>query len=141
MAKKGVFAIMKSITYLELLRLIINDPETLTQARLREGSFTRNRLMPFSSALHFILDMRKTTLQTRLNIYFEHSGGIEPMSQQEFSKLRMNFDHSPFETMHKTAVKVEYSNESELPLWHGYHVFGIDGSFLQLPRTDEIGLS
>lgn len=60
------------------------------------------------------------------------------MSQQAFSKLRNNFDHSPFLTMHKTLVQTEYSGEYDLPLWNGYHLFGIDGSFLQLPRNKEM---
>jgi len=84
-----------------------------------------------------MLDMRKTTLQTRLNLFFEHKGG-DPISQQAFSKLRMNFDHSPFVTMLRGMVKKEYSGQYELPLWHGYHVFGIDGSFLQLPRENAL---
>jgi hypothetical protein len=94
--------------------------------------------MPFKSALSFMLDMRKTTLQTRLNIYFEHTGDNKPMSQQAFSKLRNKFDHSPFVTMHQTLVQKEYSGEYGLPMWNGYHLFGIDGSFMQLPRNDEM---
>ena len=94
--------------------------------------------MPFASAVSFLLDMRKTTLQTRLNLYFKTSEGGEPISQQAFSKLRMNFDHSPFEKMVREAVKLEYSGEYELPLFQGYHVLAVDGSYLQLPRTDEL---
>jgi hypothetical protein len=129
---------MINLEYLALVVLIANEQATLDVARLRENSFTRNRKMPFASALSFLLDMRKTTLQTRLNLYFQHTEGGEPISQQAFSKLRMNFDHSPFETMVREAVKKEYSGEYDLPLWHGYHVHGVDGSYLQLPRTDEL---
>lgn len=128
---------MISIELLELLKEVIHDHKTLETARLQNNAFTRKRKMPFPSALCFMLDMRKTTLQTRLNMYFEHNGKVEPMSQQAFSKLRGNYDHSPFVTMHKAIVKKEYSGDYDLPLWNGYHVFGIDGSFLQLPRTEE----
>jgi hypothetical protein len=82
--------------------------------------------------------MRKTTLQTRLNVFFNYRNEEEPMSQQAFSKLRMNFDHSPFETMVREAVKKEYSSDYELPLWCNYHVLAVDGSYLKLPRTDEL---
>ena len=64
--------------------------------------------------------------------------GGEPISQQAFSKLRMGFDHSPFETMVCELVKKEYSGQYSLPHWNGYHVFAIDGSFLQLPRVDAL---
>jgi len=94
--------------------------------------------MGFAAAVTFMLDMRKTTLQTRLNLFFAHNGGGEPISQQAFSKLRANFDHSPFETMVRTVVKEEYSGKYELPLWNGFHLFANDGSYLQLPWEKEL---
>jgi hypothetical protein len=122
---------------LEYLQFITTAQQTLDFARLKENAFTRNRGMPFSDAVSFLLDMRTTTLQTRLNLYFGNKGGV-PISQQSFSELRMNFDHSPFETMVRGLVKMEYSGQYELPRWHDYHVFGIDGSSLQLPRVDAL---
>ena len=129
---------MVNFELLELLKTITCCQETLDVARVSKNSFTRNREMSFQNALSFMLDMRKTTLQTRLNLYFEHVKGSDPISQQAFSKLRMNFDHSPFETMVRELVKKEYSGQYELPLWNGYHVFAIDGSYLQLPRVDTL---
>jgi len=32
----------------------------------------------------------------------------------------------------------EYCEESETPQWNGYYVFAVDGTILQLPRTDEM---
>ena len=127
---------MTPLKILNLLRAIVKNPKTLIIARIVKNSFTRKRGMAFSDAISFMFDMRKTTLQTRLNLYYEDVKGGEPISQQAFSKLRMNFDHSPFETMARELVKEEYSGQYELPLWHGYHVFAIDGSSLQLPRVD-----
>jgi hypothetical protein len=138
MAKKGDFAIMTNLEALYLMKAVIHDPKILEVSRQRENSFTRKRKMTFPSAVTFMLDMRKTTLQTRLNIFFDHNGEGEPMSQQAFSKLRNNFDHTPFVTMLKALVQKEYSGDYELPLWNGYHIFGVDGSFLQLPRNEEM---
>jgi len=129
---------MYSFELLEILSIIAHNLQTLDVARLVENAFTRNRSMSFPNALSFILDMRKTTLQTRLNLFYQHMKGGEPISQQAFSKLRMNFDHSPFETMVRTLVRKEYSGQYDLPLWCGYHIFGIDGSYLQLPRFDAL---
>jgi len=121
---------------LDYLDFIANAQQTLDFARTKENSFTRDRGMPFPDALSFMLDMRKTTLQTRLNQFYLNVKGGDPISQQAFSKLRMNFDHSPFETMARGLVSKEYSGQYDLPLWNGYHIFGIDGSYLQLPRVD-----
>ncbi len=129
---------MTAISTLTYLRNKTQHPNTLKVARLKENSFTRNREMTFPDAVAFIMDMRNTTLQTRLNIYFNQVKGGNAISQQAFSKLRMNFDHSPFEGMARGLVEIEYSGEYELPQWHGYHVFAIDGSTLQLPRVDAL---
>ena len=129
---------MKSLNLLKMLKRITNSEETLKISRLKKTAFRRERKMPFASALTFMLDMRKTTLQTRLNVYFDHGKKGEPMSQQAFSKLRANFDHTPFMVMHDAVVGEEYSGKHELSCWNGYHLFGVDGSFLQLPRTAEL---
>lgn len=129
---------MDHVDLLGRVTSIANARETLDTARLKPSSFTRTRGMSFPQALSFMLDMRKTTLQTRLNLFFENVEGGEPISQQAFSKLRMNFDHSPFELMLRDIVSAEYSGQYELPLWHGYHVFGVDGSYLQLPRVNQL---
>jgi len=128
---------MYSHQLFEKLRAIANDPETLKKARKSERYFTRNRKMSFADALCFMLDMRKTTVQTRLNLYYRMKGE-EPMSQQAFSKLRSHYDHSPFETMTRSLVKSEYSETEALQKYLGYHVFSVDGSWLQLPRTKKI---
>jgi len=128
---------MKSQTYIDEVNIVISAKVTLEAARLRKGAFTRNRTMSFTDALRLLLDMKKTTLQTRLNMYYNKAGECKQMSQQAFSKARMGFDHSPFETMLRTTVKQEY-NSTDVTLWHGYHVFSVDGSFLQLPRALEL---
>ena len=107
---------MINLEYLLTLMSIANAQVTLDTARLRENAFTRKRKMSFAGAVSFLLDMRKTTLQTRLNLYFQRTEGGAPISQQAFSKLRMNFDHSPFETTVRECVKKEYSGQHELPL-------------------------
>lgn len=139
-----MFAIMFANDLLHFLHVIANDEETLDTARLNPNAFIRNRGMPFPKALAFMLDMNKTALQTRLNLFFKHTEGGNPISQPAFSKLRMNFDHSPFEKMVRGLVHKEYLGQYELPLWNGYHIFAIDGSYLQLPRVaalrDEFGV-
>lgn len=115
-----------------------DSEKTLERARTNDKAFTRNRSMPFPKALSFMLDMRTTTIQTRLNMFFNHNGGGEPISQQAFSKLRANFDHSPFETTVRGLVKEEYSGNHPLTTWNGYHLLGVDGSYLQLPRAEEL---
>ena len=129
---------MNSVNHVKMLKTVTTAQETLVAARFKETYFTRKRKMPFSDAISFMMDMRKTTLQTRLNLYFEHTKGGNPISQQAFSKLRMQFDHSPFEKMVRIPVKEEYSGRYDLPLWNGFHILAVDGSYLQLPCDDAL---
>jgi hypothetical protein len=127
---------MKSLCLLDYIREGFESKETLKTARVNANAFTRERSMPFAKALYFMMDMRTTTLQTRLNMFFAHIGGGKPISQQAFSQLRANFDHSPFEKTMRGLVKEEYSGVHPLKTWNGYHLLGVDGSYVQLPRVE-----
>ena len=122
------------------LRETIHDPLLLDISRLKEGAFTRKRAggMGFPDALCFMLDMNKTALQSRLNRFYREVKGGKSITQQAFSKLRANFDHTPFEVMTRRLVYKEYSGAYELPTWRGYHLLAVDGSYLLLPQEDAI---
>jgi len=129
---------MKIKKLFETMNNIIHSPATLKRARFSDEYFTRDRKMPFTDVLSFFFDMRKTSLQTRLNLFFKREK-CQMISQQAFSKTRSHFDHSSFETMMRTLVEQEYTEEASLlPTWNGYHVFANDGSYLQLPKTSEL---
>jgi len=87
-----------------------------------------------------MLDMRKTTLQTRLNEFFRQTNGGDPISQQAFSKIRNQFSHLPFETLHREIVKEQYNGQYPLKQWNGHYLFSVDGTYFQLPRSGEIEL-
>ena len=126
---------MKISALFQVITETFSSKETLNAARTKDTAFTRDRSMPFEKSLFFMLDMRTTTLQTRLNAFFHQHGGGDPISQQSFSKLRANFDHSPFQTTVRKLVKMAYSNKSMLKTWKEYNLFSVDGSYAQLPRV------
>jgi hypothetical protein len=129
---------MKISCLFRIIQETFSSKETLDAARTTENAFTRNRSMPFEKALYFLLDMRKTTLQTRLNAFVHDHGVGETISQQSLSKLRSNFDHSPFQTTVQKLIKKAYSSKSVLKRWNGYLLFGVDGSYFQLPRVETL---
>lgn len=131
---------MKSLGLVEWYRELAQDPEVLEISRTKETAFTRKREggMGFSDALCFMLDMCKTTLQTRLNRFYINEKGGDSIKQPSFTKLRANFDHTPFELMARETVEEEYSGRYALPAWRGFHLFGVDGSYLQLPNAAEL---
>ena len=128
---------MKSLWLIDWYRELAQDPQVLEVLRRNDKAFTRKREggMGFSDALCILLDMCKTTLQTRLNRFYSNEKGGEPIKQPSFTKLRANFDHTPFELMVRQTVEEEYSGRYELPTWRGFHLFAVDGSYLQLPAS------
>ena len=120
-------------------RELANDPNLMEISLFEKTAFTRKRKgrMGFAEALSFMLDMRKSTIQTRLNLFYRYVKGGDPISQPAFTKLRAQFDHTPFEAMVRDIVEEEYSGIYELPTWRGFHVLADDGSYLQLPTTPD----
>lgn len=115
---------------------IIKREKTKEEARVEKKSFTRKRKMGFEDIIYYLMDMRKTTLQTRANKYMKGKKG-KKISEQAISKARNKMDHSPFETMVRELVEEEYKRK-ELKTWQGYYVFGIDGSYYILPKNEEL---
>jgi len=131
---------MKNKELRKELRETAEDPALLEISRLKATAFTRRRDggMGFPDALCFMLDMGKTTLQTRLNRFYSLTKGAKAISQSAFTQLRAGFDHTPFEVMVRRLVRKEYSGQYELPKWNGYHLLAVDGSYLQLPWGAEL---
>jgi hypothetical protein len=129
---------METIWGLQRTEDLVNDPTVKMLSVLTEKAFTRRRQMGFEDAVRFMLDMSHDALPHRLNNFFSKAKGGEPISQPAFTKLRAKFDHTPFEIILRDLVGEEYSSRYELPLWNGFHVFGIDGSKLQLPQEPAI---
>jgi hypothetical protein len=64
--------------------------------------------------------------------------GAVTMAEQAFSKLRNKFDHSPFSTMVRDLVEHEYAPTAKPKTWHDYLVFAVDGTQIQLPKSEEL---
>ena len=125
---------------LTLLRLWerVHDKRMKEISLLNDKAFTRKRKMGFEQSLCFQLDMGKTGLQARLNNFFWRTKGGDPISQPAFSKLRAQYDETPFEIMARDLVEEEYSGRYALPTWRGFYLLAADGSYFQLPTTPEL---
>ena len=56
------------------------------------------------------------------------------VSKQAVSKARQNIDPSLFRELFNISVDLFYSNIDKRKRWHGYHVFAIDGSKIEVPN-------
>jgi hypothetical protein len=131
---------METLWGLQRTEELVKEPTVKALSVLTDTAFTRRREggMEFPDALRFLLDMSHDALPHRLDRFYRQAKGGKAISQPAFTKLRAKFDHTPFEIILRDLVGEEYSGRHELPLWNGYHLFGIDGSYLQLPQEPDI---
>lgn len=88
--------------------------------------------MPFSHLICMMLNMVRQSAQTALDRYFDLIGEEEMhMSEQAFSEARQKLKWEACRELMDASVSDVYSGGFNT--WHGYRVWGIDGSKMQLP--------
>ena len=130
----------KTIGFRELTmnhRELILSPSYKVRSRKRAADFTRERKMPFAQLVCFMLNMLKQSTQTSLDRFFELTGREDMhMSQQAFSEARQKLKWEACRELMDASVSGVY--RGGFNTWHGYRVWAIDGSKMQLPSEAEL---
>lgn len=114
------------------MRMLIHSKTYKTRSKQGPRDFTRERKMPFVSMVCFMLNQIKQSTQTALDRFFELMGKDEVhMSQQSFSEARQKLKWEACRELMDFTVQCVY--EQGYSTWHGYRVWGVDGSAMQLP--------
>ncbi|MEF2909098.1 MAG: hypothetical protein U0O42_07685 [Oscillospiraceae bacterium] len=94
--------------------------------------------MSFTDYIYVTVQNLKSSLQAGLNAFFDaqKDGQIE-YSKQAFSKGRKRIKPEAFQELFQSVVDSFYE-KAELADWKGYQLFGIDGTRLNLPCTNEL---
>jgi hypothetical protein len=123
--------------FIAKMREKIQSEEFLDSSRVRPQDFTRNRKMPFFKLVMFMLNAAKSSIQTRLDDFFENVTKEDMgMTQQSFSEARQKISYSAFPELFAYGVEVIY--EGGYDTWHGYRLSAVDGSKIQLPDNQEL---
>lgn len=127
--------------YLEIVRFIhsiICSERFLRRSTKRQVDFSRRRKMSFTAYIYAIIQNLKSSLQVGLNAFFDaqKNGKIE-YSKQAFSKGRQRIKPEAFQELFQAVVE-QFYEKAEVSSWHGYQLFGIDGTRLNLPCTNEL---
>lgn len=122
----------------KIIKNVSTDPEVFARACFEKQSFTRMRKMSYTQAIFLLLDLKKTTIQNRLDSFFSFYNQSSRISHQAFSKLRAKFSHLPFETIFRRIVTAVYSEDNSLEKYKDYYLFAVDGSQIRLPYSEEL---
>lgn len=130
-----------SVLYLEIVRYIhyiIFSDYYIRRATKRQMDFTRNRKMSFTDYIFAIIKGTKTSLQSSIYTFFESQNRNQmEYSKQAFSKGRQRIKPEAFQELF-LAVAERFYQKAETNTWRGYHLFGIDGTRMNLPCTQEL---
>jgi len=104
--------------------------------RLKESAFTRDRMLSFKKMIMIIVNLARKTLQLELNMFTKNIN-CEDVSKQAFSKARKNLNPKVFGLLNEKFLS-EFYTDNDIKTLHGFRVFAVDGSKIQLPFSKEI---
>jgi hypothetical protein len=109
--------------------------------RVKATDFTRVRVLSWPVVIVLMLRGQKVSLQNAVNKFFSAVGRVwEVVTASAYSQARQKVQPEVF--MHLNTVAgaeyyTRYGEDNEVTLWHGQRVLGVDGSYLNLPDTEE----
>jgi hypothetical protein len=119
----------------------LRAPEVMRRFRVKATDFTRVRVLSWPVVIVMMLRGQKVALQTAVNKFFSAIGHVwAVVTASAYSQARQKVQPEVF--VHLNAVTCEefytqYGADQEVGLWHGQRVLGVDGSYLNLPDTEE----
>lgn len=109
--------------------------------RLAPRAFTRERELPFHRLVSFMLNLRQGSTEHELNGFFatleNQAVAAATPTRAAFSKARKGLSAEVFPTLNQQAIGTFRAGWAT-PLWHGFRLFGVDGTTLRLPGGEPI---
>lgn len=116
----------------------ITDPDNL-EAHRAKGHFVRKRKLSMFQIILYLLYTSKASMFQNLSRIKEDLITLDfpNVSKQAVSKARQFIHPDLFKELFYLSVDLFYKHIPHRKLWHGYHLFAIDGSKLELPNTKQ----
>jgi hypothetical protein len=131
----------KNESIIERLKQELTAPAVVKRFRVKAKDFTRERVLTWPVVIVVMLRGQKVSLQTAVNKFFSAVGEVwRVVTASAYRQARQKVQPEVF--VHLNAVACEeyyarYGAEQEVVLWHEQRVLGVDGSYLNLPDTEE----
>ena len=114
----------------------ITNPDKLEPHRTK-NHFIRNRKLSLFQVILYLLYSSKASMFQNLSCIRDDLPSLDfpSVSKQALSKARQFIDPSLFKELFYLSVDLFYRQIHSRKLWHGYHLFAIDGSKIELPNS------
>src|SRR5229473_3448078 len=109
--------------------------------RVKATDFTRERVLTWPVVLRVMLRGQKVSWQTAVNKFFSAVGEVwRVVTASAYRQARQKVQPEVFVHLNTVACEEFYvrsGEDNEVVRWHGQRVLGVDGSYLNLPDTEE----
>ncbi|HNJ43184.1 MAG TPA: IS4 family transposase, partial [Acidobacteriota bacterium] len=123
------------------MKALLTSQILRTKYRRGDKDFVRQRLLTLPVVIILILKGHKMSFQNILNKVFEALGLVEKVpTASAYCQAREKLKPEVFVELNRQVVRdyMELSRQDgTLKLWNGYRLLGVDGTYLNLPDTEE----
>lgn len=114
----------------------ITNPSFLDTHR-EPNHFVRKRKLSMEQIIMYLLYSSKSSMYQNISSIQEDIPALNfpSVSKQAVSKARQHINPSLFKELFYLSSDLFYKNLPKRKLWHGYHLFAIDGSKFELPNS------
>jgi len=126
---------------IKFFKNLIFSTDFLKRHRQTSKNFIRQRKLPFSTLLLFLINLIKGSYQDELDHFFKAINRFDIakriVTKAALSKARMKLKYEAFIELNSHLTDHFYQNFSPLK-WHGFNLLAVDGTTLKLPRIEAI---
>lgn len=110
----------------------------MIEANREANHFTRKRKLTIQHVITYLLFSSKASMFSNLAAIKEDIPDVDfpNVSKQAISKARQFINPNLFKELYYLSVDRFYSSSKERKTWHGYHLFAVDGSRIELPNSE-----
>lgn len=102
--------------------------------------FVRKRLLSMYQVIMYLIYSNKAAMATNIGNIRDDLWSLDfpAISRQALSKARQYILPELFEELYKITVRDYYDAGIDYKLWHGYHLFAIDGSQIHMTNNKSV---
>lgn len=104
-----------------------------------ENHFTRNRKLDMKQVIFYLLYSSKASMYLNIANIRDDIPEIKfpDVTKQAVSKARKGISPELFRDLHHYSVETYYKLSKQRKTWNGFHLFAIDGSCIQVPKSKD----
>ncbi len=126
---------------IDFLKKIISSEDFIKQHRQSPTDFIRQRKLPFSMLIFFLMNLIKGSYQDELDHFFKAIFNFDVakriVTKAALTKARLKLKYEAFLDLNSNLIEHFYEN-FQPQKWNGFTLLAIDGSTVQLPRIEAI---